>query len=208
MPQAITDPTSAPTKQPGRGRPGYDRMDVIRAAVREFNTRGYEATSMGTLAKRLGVSKSAIYHHIASKEEILVEATNWALTSLTEVVEEADQANGSARERLELVVRGAVRVLCEGPERVTLLLRLRGNTEVELDLMERRRTLTRRLINHVKQAQDEGAVRTDLDAGLVGRLAFGMINSIVEWYRPDGPQTPETLADVTAKLVFEGLESK
>ena len=63
----------------GRGRPGYAREDVIRIAVEEFNARGYEATSMGARAERRGLSKSAIYHHIASKEEILVEATGKAL---------------------------------------------------------------------------------------------------------------------------------
>ena len=65
-----------------RGRPGYAREDVIQIAVEEFNARGYEATSMGTLAERLGLSKSAIYHHISSKEEILVEATDKALAEL------------------------------------------------------------------------------------------------------------------------------
>lgn len=205
-----TTAKNAPTNgnHPTRGRPGYGREDVVRVAVHEFNTHGYEATSMGALAQRLGVSKSAIYHHISSKEEILVEATNWALESLSGVLDDAAKAEGSARDRLDLVVRGATRVLCEGPQRVTLLLRLRGNTDVELGLMERRREITRRLIDHVRQAQDEGAVRADLDAGLVGRLAFGMINSIVEWYRPDGPQTPETLADVTATLVFKGLDAQ
>lgn len=200
---------NAPTNgnHPTRGRPGYGREDVVRIAVQEFNTYGYEATSMGALAQRLGVSKSAIYHHISSKEEILVEATNWALESLTSVLTEAADAEGNARDRLEQVIRGATRVLCEGPQRVTLLLRLRGNTEVELSLMERRREITRQLIDHVRQAQEEGAVRADLDAGLVGRLTFGMINSIVEWYRPDGPQTPDTLADVAATMVFKGLDA-
>lgn len=204
MTQATRKTTSGGT----RGRPGHAREDVVRIAVHEFNTHGYEATSMGTLAQRLGVSKSAIYHHISSKEEILVEATNWALESLTSVLEEAAATEGSARDRLEFVIRGATRVLCEGPQRVTLLLRLRGNTDVEIGLMERRRNITQRLIDHVRQAQSEGVVRDDLDAGLVGRLTFGMINSIVEWYRPDGPQSPEKLADVTSTFIFNGLESQ
>ena len=41
-----------------RGRPGYDRQGVLEVAVRAFNEIGYDATSMGTLAERLGLSKS------------------------------------------------------------------------------------------------------------------------------------------------------
>lgn len=202
----MTQVTKNTPPKGSRGRPGHTREDVVRVAVREFNTRGYEATSMGTLAQSLGVSKSAIYHHISSKEEILVEATSWALESLTNVIQEAAELEGDARDRLEVAIRGATQVLCEGPQRVTLLLRLRGNTDVESELLGRRREITQRFIDHVRQAQTEGAVRADLDAGLVGRLTFGMINSIVEWYRPDGPQSPEDLADATSTFIFEGLK--
>ena len=54
--------------EPRRGRPGYDRQGVLDVAVRAFNEFGYDATSMGTLADRLGLSKSAVYHHFPSKD--------------------------------------------------------------------------------------------------------------------------------------------
>ncbi|AKK09967.1 TetR/AcrR family transcriptional regulator [Corynebacterium testudinoris] len=189
----------------GRGRPGYGREDVIRIAVEVFNQHGYEATSMGTLAARLGLSKSAIYHHITSKEEILVEATDKALAELTTVIESATQEAGSTVEKLELLVAGSTRVLCEYPAYVRLLLRLRGNTDVELQILERRRRLTQELIDVVRDAQEKGLVNDALEAGVIGRLIFGMINSIVEWYRPGGKYTPEEMAAITPRLVFDGI---
>ena len=189
----------------GRGRPGYAREDVIRIAVEEFNARGYEATSMGALAERLGLSKSAIYHHIASKEEILVEATGKALEELRAVVDGALEASDDPVEQLRLLIAGTTRVLCEYPAYVRLLLRLRGNTDVELAIMERRRGITRALVDVVERAQAEGALRTDLEAGVVARLIFGMINSIVEWYKPEGQYAPADLAAITPEMVFTGI---
>lgn len=189
----------------GRGRPGYAREDVIRIAVEEFNAHGYEATSMGALAVRLGLSKSAIYHHISSKEEILVEATDKALEQLNAVVEGALEATNDPVEQLRLLVGGTTRVLCEYPAYVRLLLRLRGNTDAELAIMERRRRITRSLVDVVTRAQGEGSLRTDLEAGVVARLIFGMINSIVEWYRPEGKYAPEDLAALTPEMVFTGI---
>lgn len=189
----------------GRGRPGYAREDVIRIAVEEFNARGYEATSMGALAERLGLSKSAIYHHIASKEEILVEATGKALEELRAVVDGALEASDDPVEQLRLLIAGTTRVLCEYPAYVRLLLRLRGNTDVELAIMERRRGITRALVDVVERAQAEGSLRTDLEAGVVARLIFGMINSIVEWYKPEGQYAPADLAAITPEMVFSGI---
>ena len=69
---------------------------------------------------------------------------------------------------------------------VTLLLRVRGNSEPELEALRRRRELDSRLATLVQAAVDEGALRSDLSPELVSRLLFGMVNSLVEWYRPDG----------------------
>ncbi|HEY5224459.1 MAG TPA: helix-turn-helix domain-containing protein, partial [Microbacteriaceae bacterium] len=84
-----------------RGRPGYDQRAVLEIAVAAFNEFGYDATSMGVLAKRLGLSKSAIYHHFAAKEDILELALDEALTALEAVLVEnvtidADAAADSA----------------------------------------------------------------------------------------------------------------
>ncbi|SER99011.1 TetR/AcrR family transcriptional regulator [Corynebacterium cystitidis] len=188
-----------------RGRPGYSREQVIAAAVDEFNAHGYEATSMGALAKTLGISKSAIYHHVESKEEILREATNLALRALGAVVEEAHQQPGGALQQLRYVIAGSVRVLCANQSQVTLLLRLRGNSEAERAAMEKRRGITYAMIGLVKQAQDEGGVRSDIDPGFAGRIIFGAVNSIADWYEPGGKFTPEEIAEQILTLVSVGL---
>ena len=42
-----------------RGRPGYDQRGILEVAVAAFNEHGYDATSIGMIAERLGLSKSA-----------------------------------------------------------------------------------------------------------------------------------------------------
>ena len=78
--------------------------------MKVFNRHGYEATSMGMLADELGISKSAIYHHVKTKEEILESALTEALDGLEAAMEEAEQTDGSAREQIEAVITGAVQV--------------------------------------------------------------------------------------------------
>ncbi|MEO7374600.1 MAG: helix-turn-helix domain-containing protein, partial [Terrimesophilobacter sp.] len=125
-----------------RGRPGYDQQSVLEIAVAAFNEFGYDATSMGMLASRLALSKSAIYHHFASKEELLQVALDVALTGLEEILTHEQAQSGPAADRLDFILRGAVDVLVTRQPYVTLLLRLHGNTVVERTALARRRAFS------------------------------------------------------------------
>jgi AcrR family transcriptional regulator len=192
---------------PRRGRPGHDQPAVLRAAIELFIRKGYDATSIGDVAEELGVTKSAICHHVASKGALLAEALDEALDELEAVVAEAGRADGSAYDRLRGVVRRSVEVLVDHQPAVTLLLRVHGNSESEQAALRRRRRIDRQLATLVGAAIDEGALRSDLDPDLVSRLLFGMINSLVEWYRPSGPVAAENLADTVTAIAFEGLRA-
>ena len=178
---------------------------MLRRAVEVFNRQGYDGTSMGDLARELGVGKSALYHHVPGKEALLSQALDEALDGLTKVLDRP--AGATAYDRLRAAVRDSVRVLVEHLPAVTLLLRVRGNSEVELAALRRRREIDDRLAELVAAAAAEGSLRADLPPDLVSRLLFGMVNSLVEWYRPGGPVDAAVLADTLATLAFEGLNS-
>ena len=187
------------------GREAYDLSAVLNIAVAAFNDHGYEATSMGVLAQRLGTSKSAIYYHVSGKEDLLRLALDRALSELELVLTRDGATQGPAADRLRFVLRGAVDVLVKDLPYVTLLLRLRGNTDVERQALARRRDFDRAVAELVDEARADGTLRADIDARTTTRLLFGMINSIVEWYRPGGPITPERLADDVISVAFDGL---
>ncbi|MEX3105057.1 MULTISPECIES: TetR/AcrR family transcriptional regulator [unclassified Streptomyces] len=187
-------------------RDTYTPETLLSVAVRVFNERGYDGTSMEHLSKAAGISKSSIYHHVAGKEELLQRAVSRALDGLFAILDEEPARAGRAIDRLEHVVRRMVDVLITELPYVTLLLRVRGNTDTERWALERRRDFDHRVAELLKSASLEGDVRADIDVRLATRLAFGMINSIVEWYRPDSRGAGEReVADAVTRLVFEGL---
>ena len=197
---------------PRRGRPGYDQEAVLRHAIDLFNRQGYDGTSMGDLARELGLTKSAIYHHVPSKEHLLSAALDEALDGLAATVEAAavgaTGASGtSAYDRLRATVQQSVEILVAHLPAVTLLLRVHGNSEVELAALKRRRAIDEKLAQLVQAAVDEGSLRTDIDPDVISRLLFGMVNSLVEWYRPGGPVDAADLARSIVTLAFDGLRS-
>ncbi len=187
-------------------RDTYTPDTLLAVAVTVFNERGYDGTSMEHLSRAAGISKSSIYHHVSGKEELLRRAVSRALDGLFGILEEEQACVGRPVARLEYVIRRMVEVLTAELPYVTLLLRVRGNTAAERWALERRREFDHRVAELLKAAAADGDVRADVEVRLATRLVFGMINSIVEWYRSDGQDVidPE-LADAVGRLVFSGL---
>jgi AcrR family transcriptional regulator len=191
-----------------RGRPGYDVASLLAVAVEVFNERGYDRTSMRDLAGRLGIAKSAIYHHVSGKEELLSLALDRALSGLSAVADGTRARDEPAIARLEYLIRGSVEALEAELPYVTLLLRVRGNTEVERAALERRRAFDRFAAELVVAAARDGDIRPDADPLISARLLFGLVNSIVEWYRPPRRADPRSLADAVCTLAFDGLRTR
>jgi AcrR family transcriptional regulator len=194
------------------GQPRYDLESLLAVAVRLFTERGFDGTSMGDLARAAGLSKSSLYHHVESKEQLLRLALDRAVDPLFAVLDEPGARDGAAVVRLEYVIRREVQVLARQLPYVTLLLRVRGNSPTERWALQRRRQFDQVVAALVAQASADGDVRHDLDPGIVAKLVFGMVNSMVEWYEPaqDVPRRADLPAgDITAetvvRLAFGGL---
>ncbi len=202
---------AAGTAAPRRGRPGYDLESLLAVAVTVFNERGYDGTSMEDLSKRLGISKSSIYYHVDAKEDLLRMALDRALDGLFGVADQVTSLEVPAIERLELLVRGSVRVLAERLPYVTLLLRARGNTSTQRRALARRRQFDQLVADLVAEAERAGDIRPDVDPAITARLLFGMVNSLAEWYRPaarppgGGADRVDGLADAVCAVAFDGL---
>jgi AcrR family transcriptional regulator len=195
----------------------HDLSSLLDVAVAVFIERGYDGTSMEDLSRASGLSKSSLYHHIESKEQLLRLALERAVEPLFAVADERAAREGRAIDRLQHVIRREVEVLVDRLPYVTLLLRVHGNTETERWALDRRRQFDRVVAGLVSEAAADGDVREDLQPLLVTRLLFGMINSLVEWYRPRaavGPTgydsahavvAPDELAEAMLRLAFDGL---
>lgn len=190
-----------------RGRPGLDLATVLERSVALFNEHGFDGTSMDDLARHIGISKSAIYHHVPSKDALLGLALDRALSGLEAVAADVRTANGRAVDRLETLVRRSVAVLVERLPYVTLLLRVHGNSPVERDALVRRRRLDRFAAGLVKEAVGDGDLRPDVDAAVTARLLFGMVNSLTEWLRPSSSHSAAELAAAVSAAAFDGLRA-
>jgi AcrR family transcriptional regulator len=195
-------PSSAASARAPRAQ--YDVRSLLAVAVEVFIDRGYDGTSMEDLARATGISKSSIYHHVESKEQLLQLALERALDALFVVTEEEGAKVARAIDRLQYVIGRVVEVLCAELPYVTVLLRVRGNTATERRALERRRDFDRFVRAIVVEAAADGDIGADIQPALVERLVFGMINSIIDWYRPGRVEVAELRTTVVA-IAMSGL---
>jgi AcrR family transcriptional regulator len=184
----------------------YDIDSVTDVAFGIFAERGFDAASMEDVARAAGITKASIYHHVPSKEALLARGLERALQALFGVLDETGAQCGTSWEVLVHIVRRVAEITMSMQAEVSVLFRVRGNSETERAAMERRREFDRRVTELVREAQDDEFIRADIDSALIVRLAFGMSNSVVEWYRADGRMSPSAIAEAVEKIVFQGVD--
>ncbi len=186
-------------------RDPYDVDTLLDRAVTVFLERGYDATSMRDLAKAAEISPSSIYHHVTGKEELLERAVRRALDALFLLLDEPEAKDGPYLARLRHIVRGTARVVIEHQPEVALLIRVRGNTDIERWALNRRREFDRAINRLIQSGIDAGEIRADIASKLNGKLIFGMVNSISDWYRPRGGFSVDEVTDAIDLIITGGV---
>jgi AcrR family transcriptional regulator len=187
-------------------RKPYDMDAIVDVAVRVFLQRGYDGASLDQVAEAAGITKASIYYHAEGKEALLARGAGRALDALFAVLEEAAATEGREIDRLKYVLKRTIEITVQRLPEVALLLRVRGNTQTERWILERRRRFDRLVAKIVNRAQARGQIRADIEAGLITRLLFGMLNSITEWYRPGGGLNADDVIAGATRIAFDGLE--
>lgn len=90
-----------PVERPPVGR----REQIYLVAARLFGEFGYAGTSMGDIAKRVGINKASLYHFVPNKEELLYTLMSWGLDLAEKDVIAPARAVADPRERLETLIR-------------------------------------------------------------------------------------------------------
>jgi len=180
------------------------RTELTRLAARLFAERGYHGTSIGDLAKALGVQKGSLYAHIDSKQDLLYEAMSEGSRAFHAALDEIPD-DLPASERIRLALRAHLRVVSEQLDVATVFVRewryLEGDRAEEF-LAERRR-YEERFRALFREGREAGALRTDLDDQAAVLLVLSAANWAYTWLRP-GADT-DALADRFFAILGDGI---
>ncbi|MCZ2126705.1 MAG: TetR/AcrR family transcriptional regulator [Anaerolineales bacterium] len=182
------------------------RDDILDAAAQVFRHKGFHGASMADIAAAVNVQKASLYHHVSSKQEILLALLDRALETLTEHIAAISAQEISPEQKLRSMIRA-------------YLVGLAANADLASVLLFEHRSLDKK--NHVRHVPlrdnfedlwrnvlDEGVAKKIFalsDTSLTVRAVMGALNWTLTWYRPDGEKSIEEIADEYSDFILKGM---
>lgn len=182
------------TNGTGRGRPRLEqsrrpgktaREEILDAAAELFTTHGYASTSTRRIADEVGVRQASLYHHFATKDDILDALLTGTVDQPLRLAARLAGETGPAAPRLHALVVGDATQLCAGRWNLGALYLLPELRTDRFEPFRRSRAELRGLYRRLSAAviaECDGAPDAD---DLPFRLVESVINS-----RSDDTDTP------------------
>jgi AcrR family transcriptional regulator len=202
-PRAVPSPWANPPEREQQRE--VKRQAVLAAAAQLFNERGFHATSLDDIARRLHVSKPTLYYYVKNKDEILLGCVRQGLDMMLAGIEDSRRAGGKVMDQLLTCMRvyGHIVTMDFG----MCLIRV-GDEQLP---PESRRELRRlkSLIDHefrrlVAAGVEEGSI-APCDPKMTAFVIAGALSWIGRWYQPDGEYTPEQIAEQCIATLCAGV---
>jgi TetR/AcrR family transcriptional regulator, cholesterol catabolism regulator len=188
-----------------------DRRDELLAiAAKLFAERGLRATTVRDIADAAGILSGSLYHHFDSKESMVDELVHEMLDRVLAAYRAIIATDVAPEVALRALVREAFTAIASDAATVTVMVN-EWNLFVKFPRFGYLREIyeeTERLwVSVLQRGAQTGAFRPDLDPWMLYRMMRDSIWVSVRWYRPDGPDGPEQLADAYVDVLLGGIGS-
>ena len=199
----MSEPSAA---SPITGRRRLTTDTIVAAAAALFARDGYHAVGMRDIAEALGVRGASLYHHHASKEEILFAICRTVTAEpVTENLPLLDAA-GTPTTRIAALVRAHLRHLAvRRVEYLVGLHELSALTAEHRTAVEDHRRYYHRRVRDVITAGVRSGEFTVSDPQLATLALLDALNGIAGWWRGDGAASIDGVADGYVTLLVHGL---
>jgi len=181
------------------------RVDIMRAAAAVFRARGFNAAGMRDIAIAADLSPGNLYHYFRGKEELLFFCQDRSLDRLLDALAAARPAGPKDRRPLAARLRelAIAHVLC-------LIDGLEGSAaHLEVDalppLLRDRIVAKRDRYERGVRALIATAAGRGAESAVATRAFLGALNWTAQWFRPDGAQPPQRVAELVADYAVAGL---
>ena len=192
--------TAAPTR----------RSELLSIAAGLFAERGFKNTTVRDIADAAGILSGSLYHHFDSKESMVDELVHEMLDRVLAAYRRIVRAGDAPEVALRALVREAFAAIATDRATVAVMVN-EWNLFVKFPRFAYLRDIeeeTERLwVSVIERGAESGAFRPDLDPWMLYRMMRDSIWVSVRWYRPDGPDGPEQLADAYVDVLLGGIGS-
>ena len=182
-------------------------QEIIAAAAKVFNEKGYHAATTRDIAAEVGIQQATLYYYISSKEELLYLVVREPIVRLYSQVEEIVKAKMPTRTRIERAMHAHLAAFdASYPHMFVYVQELPHLIDTLQDKIRESPSRYQHLWEEIlQQGIAGGELRADLDVTTTVLMIMGMCNWLHRWYRKGGRLDIETLAQQYASALLDGI---
>lgn len=180
--------------------------EIYRVAAEIIQEKGYDATSMNDIAKKLKLTKAGLYYYINGKKELLFSIISFGMDNLEEQVIVPCREISDPEERLKQIIEKHTKLMMDLGGAITIL-----TDEVQsLTPANRRKiiALKRAYLEFVRETLQElkaaKKMRT-LNTNIASMNLFAVILGVARWYRPNKSWSSQRMSQEVSKFVLGAL---
>ncbi len=188
-----------------------NRLDeILDIAARLFREKGFKATSIQDISQRLGLEKGAIYYWVKSKDEILHQLIEHEGKLFLKMIHSILEKNIPPDYKLHEFIKNHIKIMTSNIDKATVFfseykaLPEKWKKKV-IEFRDEYESILRKII---KECQNEGKVRKDIDPKIIGFAILGMINWVYHWFSETGKLSADEVAEKFCEIIMRGIESK
>ncbi|MBR0751658.1 TetR family transcriptional regulator [Bradyrhizobium jicamae] len=181
------------------------REAVLRMAVALFLEQGYHRATLNEVARRLNITKPALYNYFRGKDEILFEC--WAIGNelVDDCIAETSSGGGSGLDKLRKLLLLYAELMTEDYGKSLVRFDIRDLSEDNRKIVRTaKRRIDRAFRDYIAQGIADGTIKP-CDPKLAAFAIAGSLNWIGHWFQPDGAMTGKAVAEEFAIRLTEGI---
>jgi AcrR family transcriptional regulator len=207
MPAPSRAQRAAPPKSRHGRETGARFEEVVDAAAELFSEQGYAATSIQEIADAVGLLKGSLYHYIHTKEDLLYAVIQEAHQHTAALGYEAVTMDGDANDKLRMIVHQHLRGTGANLAKVRVFYNEATSLSPDRlrEILADRDSYEHSLRKVIETGQEEGTYAAHLDPVLTSIAILAILNSVQQWYRPDGPRSLDDVVATFADLILRSV---
>ena len=183
-----------------------DKLDtILRVAAACFSEKGFDATSLEEIAKKVNLHKATLYHYIESKQDILYQCLTRSFDDYGAPIEMLSDETVPVLDRLRRFFHSLAQAQNSVFGKCVAGVGAKGlGHEPGSRIREFRREIDHAIRELIEEGISRGEIR-QCRVQEVSAIIFGAFNWVATWHSPDKGFPLEEIVDAFLDIVINGL---
>ncbi|MGU3431972.1 TetR/AcrR family transcriptional regulator [Actinomycetes bacterium M1A6_2h] len=179
-------------------------QQILDQATRLFAEKGFASTTLQDIAEATGLTRPALYHYVANKDELLSRLISASTESPAALLHEINERGDlGPTEKLRTMATAIALNQAQSVDRFKLIVR--SETDLPEDISKQyqqsRRHVLREFVEVIESGIRAGEMRP-VDTRTAALGIIGMLNWVAWWHQPGNPDSDRAVATQLADMAL------